>query len=77
MRLPTDKQIERIVKLTIRVLRDEGLPVAGVDILDNGVRVLTTAPDQGSDKAGAGTASAYDDWKKQDHDRVAHRPRAA
>ncbi|MDP2129958.1 MAG: hypothetical protein U0975_16180 [Erythrobacter sp.] len=73
MRLPTDKQIERIVKLTIRVLREEGLPVAGVDILDNGVRVLITSPDQG----GAGTASAYDDWKKQDHDRAAPRQNAA
>ena len=77
MRLPTDKQIERIVKLTIRLMREEGLPVAGVDILDNGVRVLTTAPDQGPKAAGAGTASAYDDWKKQDHDGAAHRSRAA
>ena len=77
MRLPTDKQIERIVKLTIRVLREEGLPVAGVDILDNGVRVLTTAPDQGPSGSGAGTASAYDDWKKQDHDRAARRQNAA
>jgi hypothetical protein len=73
MRLPTDKQIERIVKLTIRVLREEGLPVAGVDILDNGVRVLTTAPDAGK----AGTGSAYDDWKKQDHDGAARRQNAA
>lgn len=73
MRLPTDNQIERIVKLTIRLMREEGLPIAGVDILDNGVRVLTTAPDQGS----AGTASAYDDWKKQDHDRAARRQNAA
>ncbi len=73
MRLPTDKQIERIVKLTVRLMRDEGLPVGGIDILDNGVRVFTTAPEP----AERGTGSAYDDWKKQDHERAAHRQNAA
>jgi len=62
MRLPTDKQIKRIIAL----LRAEGVPIGRVDILDNGVSISTIA----AEPAKAAGGSAYDDWKAQDNDRA-------
>lgn len=69
MRLPTDKQIKRVLDL----LRAEGVPIARIDILDRGVSVSTIA----EEPAAGGNGSAYDDWKKQDNDRASPRQNAA
>ncbi len=58
MRLPTDKQINRILDLW----KKRGLEIGGVDVTANGVSVRApgeTAPD----------ATAYDEWKNQSNDR--------
>lgn len=68
MRLPTDKQIKRVIDL----MRAEGVPIARIDILDKGVSVSTIA-----EEPVAGNGSAYDEWKKQDNDRASPRQNAA
>lgn len=68
MRLPTDKQIKRVIDL----MRAEGVPIARIDILDKGVSVSTIA-----EEPAAGNGSAYDEWKKQDNDRASPRQNAA
>lgn len=73
MRLPTDKQIKRVIDL----LRAEGVPIARIDILDRGVSISTIAKEPASNGNGAGEGSAYDDWKKQDNDRASPRQNAA
>ena len=67
MKLPTDQQIKRI----LAILREEGVPIGKIDILETGVSVSTIAEDKPE------TGSAYDSWKKQDHDRAAPCKKAA
>lgn len=73
MRLPTDKQIKRVIDL----LRAEGVPIARIDILDRGLSVSTIAEEPAPKGNGAGSGSAYDDWKKQDNDWASPRQNAA
>ncbi|HEY8604686.1 hypothetical protein [Tsuneonella suprasediminis] len=73
MRLPTDKQIKRVLDL----LRAEGVPIARIDILDKGVSVSTITDEPDHARSTGGNGSAYDDWKKQDNDRASPRQNAA
>jgi len=73
VRLATDAQIKRVLK----VLRDEGLPIGRVDILDNGISVSTISTPAAPQPAGGAAGSAYDAWKEQDNDGPAPRQDAA
>lgn len=77
MRLPTDKQIERVIDIVLAKMRAEGVTVARIDVLDTGVSFSTIAAAPAPGDRGAGMGSAYDDWKKQDHDRAAPSQKAA
>ena len=59
MKLPSNQQIERVIKL----LRDQGVQIGRVDILSSGVSVYPLGDVGGS---------AYDDWKNESNDRTAH-----